>query len=72
MSRQMACRLAAMAKQMEASGCIYNADVTQFYQGVTEGGQEQEFDYGGKVDQFVILDSTKLGLWQGMTMTWRS
>src|SRR5262245_6337037 len=33
-ARQMACRMAAMAKSMEASGCIYNADVVQFYQGV--------------------------------------
>ena len=46
----------------------YEVAGTQFYQGVASGGGEQDFDYGGKVDQFVILDSGKLGLWQGMTM----
>ena len=34
----------------------------------TSGGVETGFEYGGKVDQFLTLDSTKLGLWQGMTM----
>ena len=69
MSDRLMCRMTAMAAQMEASGFIYDADVPQFYQGVASGGFEQEFAYGGKVDQFVILDSGKLGLWQGMTMT---
>jgi porin len=54
---------------MAQQGIIYAPGVTQFYQGVARGGNEQDFDYGGKVDQFLILDGTKLGVWQGMTMT---
>lgn len=58
-----------MAKSMADSGVTYSALATQFYQGVGSGGEEQVFEYGGKVDQFLILDSGKLGLWQGMMMT---
>lgn len=67
-ARMLECRMTAMAESMVASGCIYDADVTQFYQGVTDGGADRGFEYGGKVDQFLIMDSGKLGLWQGMTM----
>ena len=62
-------RLTAMAKSMAAQGIVYAPVPTQFYQGVTSGGIEQDFEYGGKLDQFVILDSGKLGLWDGMTLT---
>lgn len=56
-------------ERMEACGVVYDLQATQFYQGVASGGAEQEFEYGGKVDQFFIFDSGKLGLWQGMTAT---
>jgi porin len=69
LSDELTCRLTAIAKSMAAQGVVYDVAATQFYQGVTSGGQEQEFEYGGKVDQFLILDSDKLGLWRGMTMT---
>ncbi len=69
LSDELMRRIEAQAKAMQAQGVTYGAGVTQFYQGVASGGQEQDFDYGGKVDQFLILDSGKLGLWQGMTMT---
>lgn len=61
-------RFQCCQKQMAESGIVYNGDVVQFYQGVTSGGVETGFEYGGKVDQFLTLDSTKLGLWQGMTV----
>lgn len=66
---ELLCRLTPCMEQMASSGIIYSAQATQFYQGVASGGAEQEFEYGGKVDQFFILDSGKLGLWQGTTMT---
>jgi porin len=69
MSDELMRRMTVMAKSMEAQGIVYAPGVTQFYQGVASGGQEREFEYGGKVDQFLILDSCKLGLWDGMTMT---
>jgi porin len=62
-------RFTSMAESMAAQGITYAPVPTQFYQGVATGGNEQTFEYGGKLDQFVILDSGKLGLWQGMTTT---
>jgi porin len=61
--------ITAKAESMAAHGIIYAPELTQFYQGVTTGGAEQTFEYGGKLDQFLILDSCKLGLWHGTTMT---
>lgn len=62
-------RMKCLCQQMNEQGIAYNVFVPQFYQGVTSGGIEQGFEYGGKVDQFLTLDSTKLGLWQGMIMS---
>jgi porin len=61
--------ITACAKSMAAQGIVYDVVVPQFYQGVTHGGIDEGFEYGGKVDQFLILDGTKLGVWDGMTMT---
>ncbi len=69
LSDELSRRLAPVMKSMQQQGITYAPGLTQFYQGVASGGAEQEFDYGGKVDQFLILDSCKLGLWDGMTMT---
>lgn len=46
-------------------GIIYDAQFTQFYQGVTNGGRDQTFENGGKLDQFVVFEGEKLGLWKG-------
>ena len=48
------------------SGIIYQGYLTQFYQGVARGGSEQQFQYGGKVDQFFTFQGEKLGLWKGL------
>ncbi len=48
------------------SGIIYQGYLTQFYQGVARGGAEQQFKYGGKVDQFFTFQGEKLGLWKGL------
>src|SRR5882757_673724 len=66
---ELQARIAASAKCMAQQGIIYAPGATQFYQGVAGGGREQDFEYGGKVDQYLILDGTKLGVWDGMTMT---
>jgi porin len=66
---ELMCRMEACTKSLANCGVTYSVEVPQFYQGVTSGGGERGFEYGGKVDQFIIVDSTKLGLWQGMTMT---
>ncbi len=46
-------------------GILYEASITQFYQGVASGGAEQIFRYGNKIDQFFTVDTKKLGLWGG-------
>jgi porin len=38
---------------------------TLFYQGLVSGTGDKGFDYGGKMDAFIDLDSSKMGLWQG-------
>ena len=43
-------------------GITLDVSNTQFYQGVTSGGLEQEFRYGGRNDYFVNADGEKLGL----------
>lgn len=48
------------------SGITLDADVTQFYMGVTRGGLEREFRYSGHGDYVVNIDSAKLGGPQGL------
>lgn len=62
-------RLACCFEQMADQGIAYAVVVPQFYQGVTSGGIDRGFEYGGKIDQFLTLDGTKLGVWQGLSMT---
>ena len=38
---------------------------TSFYQGLASGTGDKDFDYGGKFDVFINLDSSKMGLWEG-------
>ena len=40
-------------------------DLTQYYQGVTTGGRAQQFDYGGRGDYLIDIDTRKMGLWEG-------
>lgn len=46
---------------LQQHGIIYQGSATQFYQGVASGGNEQEFEYGGQVDQFLILSGAPYG-----------
>lgn len=46
-------------------GITVDMSTTQFYQGVTSGGLERSFSYGGRNDYFLTLDGEKLGLWKG-------
>lgn len=45
-----------------------DVSTTQFYQGVTAGGLEQRFVYGGRSDYIVTLTGEKLGLWKGVSL----
>jgi porin len=53
---------------LSAHGIDLDVSLTQFYQGVTTGGKEQAFEYGGKVDYYLSIDSTRAGLWPGLNV----
>jgi len=38
---------------------------TSFYQGLASGTGDKGYEYGGKMDAFIKLDSRKMGLWEG-------
>ncbi len=53
---------------LASHGIVYDGQLTQFYQGVAHGGREEAFEYGGKLDQFVIFKGKELGLNEGFEM----
>jgi porin len=55
--------------ELAAHGVMLNVSSTQFYQGVASGGVQQEFEYAGRLDYLVNVDSQKAGLWQGLFVT---
>lgn len=54
---------------LAADGIAIDGNSTQFYQGVTTGGKEQEFRFGGHNDYFLNVDGQKAGLWAGLFLT---
>ena len=46
-------------------GVAFDLRYTSTYQGLTSGTGVEDYEYGGKVDAFVNLDSAKMGLWEG-------
>lgn len=56
---------------LAAHGITFQGDVTQYYQGVTSGGLEQKFAYGGHADYVANVDLSKLGAWQGLSLKLR-
>ena len=46
-------------------GLTLDVRYTSFYQGLASGTGNKDFEYGGKVDAFINLDSGKMGLWEG-------
>lgn len=51
--------------ELAQNGVSFLGDITQYYQGVTTGGQAQRFEYGGRGDYLIDIDSRKMGLWEG-------
>jgi porin len=54
---------------MQECGITFDLTTAQYYQGVTTGGLEQAFQYGGRNDYFLNLDGEKLGCWKGLFVT---
>lgn len=51
------------------NGITLDVSNTQYHQGVTSGGIEQAFRYGGRNDYFLNVDGEKVGLSQGLFIT---
>src|SRR5256714_6206730 len=54
---------------LSSHGLTLEISLTQFYQGVVDGGNERDFEYGGKVDYDVNVDGGKAGLLPGLSIT---
>lgn len=50
-------------------GITIDASWTQFSQGVTSGGRQRDWVYGGHGDYFLNVDGEKAGLWKGFFVT---
>jgi len=50
---------------LETRGVNFDLRYTSSYQGLICGTREINFDYGGKVDAFIKLDTEKMHLWKG-------
>lgn len=49
-------------------GVSLRGSVTHFLQGLAAGEGRREWELGGKLDGFVDLDASKLGLWSGLSL----
>jgi porin len=54
---------------LKERGITLTPRFTQFYQGMTSGDGEHDFEYGGKVDLMLNADLSKLGFWKGISLT---
>ena len=55
--------------QFSDMGLMFKAKITQFYQGQTAGDGDPGFNYGGKADLMMRADLSKLGFWDGLSLT---
>lgn len=54
---------------LKERGITIKPRLTQFYQGLSAGDGEHDYEYGGKADVLFNTDLHKLGLWDGLSMT---
>ena len=54
---------------MHDAGLDLRFEWTQFYQGLADGDGPNDWEYGGKLDALVRLDLSKIGLWNGLSVT---
>ncbi|HQR08521.1 MAG TPA: carbohydrate porin [Gemmatales bacterium] len=50
---------------LAAKGITFDANLTQFYQGVNSGGRDENYFYGGHLDYYLNVDGEKAGLMKG-------
>ena len=51
---------------LREEGVSSRGSVTHFLQGLAAGEGRREWELGGKLDGFVDVDASKLGLWNGL------
>jgi carbohydrate-selective porin OprB len=61
-------RWSGMTSRLEESGIKFEGELSQFYQGVASGGNEQQFRYGGHGEYDFDLDFGKICGWDGFTI----
>ena len=66
---KLTCNWRGLRSDPGESGVTLDVSSTQFYQGVATGGLKPSFQYGGRNDYFVKLDSEKLRMWEGGEVT---
>ena len=54
-----------LRNELAAKGVTLDMSITQVGQGVVGGGKNGAWEYGGRGDLILNLDSGKLGLWPG-------
>ena len=53
---------------LREEGVSLRGSVTHFLQGLAAGEGRREWELGGKLDGFVDVDASKLGLWNGLSL----
>jgi porin len=54
---------------LKERGITLQPRFTQFYQGMTSGDGDSDFEYGSKADLLLNADLNKLGFWKGLSLT---
>ena len=54
---------------LQEHGITLAPRLTQFYQGLAAGDGDHDFEYAGKADLLLNADLSKLGFWQGLSLT---
>jgi len=54
---------------LAGKGVTFDIDLTQTEQGVVSGGKNSSWEYGGRGDLTLLIDTGKLGLWPGGFLT---
>jgi porin len=54
-----------LRSRLADNGVRFDLSYTQYYNGLFSGDGYDDWDFGGRVDAFLRLDSGKLGLWEG-------
>jgi porin len=58
-----------LRNDLAAKGITFNLSLTQIGQGVVEGGKKEAWEYGGRGNLTIKVDTQKLGLWPGGFLT---